>query len=706
MSSLQAIPQLRYYQVTDNARIEEAWERSLRLIYQLPTGGGKSIVLSKIISDHKDENIIIFAHKKKLLTQLRQNLLRFGIKSGLLQGENEIDLDRNIIIVSIRTAVKDKRLQFLLERKWDRVIIDEGRHTRTPSYDKVLDTLREHNPQIKFLGVDATPWRTDGLRLDRHFQEMVVSSETVSSLIQKGFLPKYKIIRTPIGDIDKEVGRNSDDYQQVALSTYMRQQVYLDYVVDMYITHGQNKQAIVFAVDKSHAKALKSTFIKRGVTKVEQIDSDMSPEHIEKVFVSYENKETQVIINIEMVTEGVDLPETGVIVGARPTKSLSLYLQMVGRGTRVSEDSSDLIILDCCNWTEEHGTLSASRHWSLNPLIHPSNSSKKNKIVGKRENGTFVDLEEEEEFIGQVIEMTPEEYLQHLVGGMEKAEKVNLTIDEKISQLTNTIVELLLKKIRKNLLEEYSYGIKRDNYSGKEANFRLFFFLKSDEEKVREKRESREREEWDQLPSWTTYIDFNLIEERKIKETLVLYAKLENKGYSYRDDAISKMMKCSILLGELNNLLLDNEKFNIQVFEHLEQIQDLVETKINLVEFRETAKKFKKEQWEQKVLQNAIEGKPFILQKKVQMDSIYRSTDYWSELVYITAFQLKKPKYIKSDQEVVFTIETVDRHQSYSIKRGLEEVKGIVSTIEKLTYAEKLNKILEDGRWGVELEEK
>ena len=210
---------LRDYQKSDIERIESAWTEYNSILYQLPTGGGKSVVISKIIADRKDQKILVFAHKRRLLTQLKQHLLNVGVKAGLLIASTEENLDSNVVIVSIRTAVKDVRLDRLLERDWDLIVIDEARNSRTNSYDKVLKAIEANNPSIKKFGVDATPYRKDKKRLDEHFEYMVCSTEATASLIEKGFLAKYKTYVAPIGDITVKCS-TSKGLRSASLSNY------------------------------------------------------------------------------------------------------------------------------------------------------------------------------------------------------------------------------------------------------------------------------------------------------------------------------------------------------------------------------------------------------------------------------------------------------------------------------------------------------
>jgi superfamily II DNA or RNA helicase len=629
------MPDLYDYQATDVENIEAAWTRVNAVLYQLSTGGGKSVVMAKLVADYKDENIIIFAHKRKLLKQLMSRFAKMGLDVGLMQGQNNVNLDAKILIVSIRTAGKDRRLETLLKRKWNRVYVDEARHTRTGTYDKVLDTLKESNPTIKMFGVDATPYRKDGKRLDKHWQELVVSVKSTADLISEGRLSNFKTIVTPIGRIEEEVDEVANDYQQTQLSTYMRQPKFLKYVVDQYKEHGQEKQAIAFAVDKVHATDVVNAFRTNGYSAIKpfvrngktinvhqvcQINSDMSEEEIDIVYEAYEAGLIQIIVNIEMATEGVDLPDTGCIILARPTKSLTLYLQMLGRGTRIASDGEDLIIIDCSGNFDTFGSLSSPRQWSLNPDIDPNGLREKNRIVGKKADGTFVEIDED--FIGEAVEMTPEEYVKHLASGVEMAEQTNVSIDDKISALFDALIALFTK-LMKDKFANFDIVQDRDE---RRNTLKLVFLEKGGKEK------------WDK-----NIADDNLYKNRYMaRVTIDLKATFLMAGIPTDislDSVEAKIsyMKLSILLGDLNKMLLETPKLNAKTIELITQMDDLRKSKININEIKEQAKEFQAQQAEKQLRDYAAWKGTFILPSQLLYDTYFKKSDSdWGWNMYIT----------------------------------------------------------------------
>lgn len=632
---------LREYQETDIANIETAWESHQNVIYQLPTGGGKSVVAAKIVQDYyKKESILIFAHKRRLLTQLHKRLNDMGIRTGILYAMRAEDLDAKVVVMSIRTAVKGPRLEALLKRKWDRVVIDEARHSRTGSYDTVLQSLMVSNPQIKLLGIDATPYRKDKKRLDEHFQAMVVSCKSTRDLINEGYLCPFRTYASPIDmeALKEQVKEVANDYQSTALSNYMRQPKYLDYIVSQYETYGEGRQAIAFAVDIAHARDLKQRFIDAGITSVAQIDSSLSQEEIDKAFTAYEKKKVQMLINVEMITEGVDLPDTTCIIGARPTKSLTLYLQMVGRGTRVSSDGLDLIILDCCNWTAEFGALDSPKEWSLDPEVDPNNPRSANKVIGKKEDGSYTD--DLTDFVGEVIEMTPEEYIEHLAGGILVAEKVNKSIDERIDDLKKEMEKMLNDEMEK-CTKSRGVGLYTKTF---EDNKSVKIFV-THQEWVPTEAGWEEREyNWQRIASlelWVRPKD----EEGEVPLFFTLHSQPDHSRWSSPTVTnVKRYHELTITMGALHTEISKGANLNKKFFSILnvqKKILELQNQKINLSKFKDEANRIKQEEKIKQIEKHLEEKGYYEFNNYERYDSVFpKSGEGWN--FYITKMILSK----------------------------------------------------------------
>lgn len=434
----------RPYQERDFKALCSYLDKGESVMYQLPTGGGKSVIIAGAVEKDKQKRTLFIAHRRELLFQMTRRLRELGLQVGLIVGDIKEEVDSSILVISIQTLVRG---QFgLLDESWDRIIVDEAHRLRTPSYDKVLDKMLEVNPKLEILGVTATPYRADKLDFKKYINNMVVSDD-VATLVQNGFLAKPVTYSINIGDVDAEVVKDSGDYQIQSLSTYMRKPKYLQALVDLYKQRGEERQMLIFAVDKKHALSIMEVYKANEYTKLGYIDAETQPSVREKILRDYEKRDVQIIISIETMTEGVDLPDTGCIQCARPTESIVLYSQMMGRGMRLKSDVPDLIILDCAGNTQKHGTVTSPRHWSLDPLINPKLISKKNKVVGKRADGTYTENVEELDYL-ELVEMTPEEYLINISGNVEKSEEFNREVDRQIGQTVLSLGELILKKAK------------------------------------------------------------------------------------------------------------------------------------------------------------------------------------------------------------------------------------------------------------------
>lgn len=615
---------LRQYQIEDDAAIEAALKEYQSVIYQLPTGGGKSVVATNVIGRRRNKNVLVFAHKRRLITQLEDHFKSLGGRVGVLGGGREDNLDANIVIVSIRTAAKDNRLEALLERSWDFVFIDEARNSRTKTYDKVIAALKEHNPVVQLFGVDATPWRKDRKRLDFHFDHMVVSKETTGSLMEKGWLQKVKTIVCPfdIKSLKDEVHEVANDYQISELSKFMRKRQYLEFIVEKYINEGEDRNALVFAVDKAHAQSIVEIFEEFGYKgKVAKVDSSMSQSEVDATFAAFESGEIQILVNVEMVTEGVDMSIIGCIIGARPTKSLTLYLQMGGRGPRPDGLHDYCILLDCCGWTQEWGTLTAPRQWSLNPEIDPNDARIGYKVLGKKEDGTFE--ENIEDFDGEIVELSPEEYFEQLMNGQEQAEVHNKSIEQKIDDVCEQIISMLFGGVDKKGWKDRYRITDTSNYRG-EFNIRL---------SALDKRKSRELNEDGTFKTYR-YKYFGVeVHNVDIKERKP-YVRV-TEGDMFDCDLLQESYEWQVDRGMMYQTLATSAKASTDIFGLVRTIKQYEQKKIDLEVFKQRKKELEEKQFLEELTNFAKEKDHlFTGEGRADVDHHFKDNGSWNGLFY------------------------------------------------------------------------
>lgn len=562
----------REYQNVLLQNIFDTFKTKDSILLQLPTGGGKSIITTKFILEHKNKKILILAHRRRLLLQMKEHIENQGLKTGLIVAEIEEGLQNNIVIASIKTVARDKRIDSILNQQFDYVIIDEAHHSMTGSYQKLLINLRQVNPNFKLLGVTATPYRMDLLPLSENFTELIVGP-SIQELINKKFLCNYRVFYQSVGEIDSEVVKIGNEYQLSSLSTYMRKKDFIDKAILGYKELGEERQTIVFCVDKKHARDVEKAYHEAGYTKTGYIDSDILEDKREEILQAYERGELTHLICIETLTEGVDLPETGCIQLLRPTQSIILYLQMVGRGLRPKSDGSDLIILDCSNNTRVHGTPASPREWSLDPKVNPNNPRKKRKVVSKREDGTFTENEEEME-LGELVELSEEEYITNIAGSIEKLEEENKEIDRRIISTKLEGIEYLVDTLRK----KYKYSddevkVKEDKYCSQYSLGVISFVRNKDYDSSVEIEFTFDKNYKNAISVNCLYFSQSVYRTSTLKET-------------------QQKLKFNIFIGQLSEVLLD-EKVTTKLLAFHREYTKLEGEKHDIGHLREVIKKAK-----------------------------------------------------------------------------------------------------------------
>ena len=459
----------RSYQDDNCKSILDTWEKHSSILYQLPTGGGKTVVINTIIENFLDEKILILVHRQEIIFQIRDRLKARGVDVGVLIGGYEENTNADILIASVLTVARDTRLQGILDRNFDRLIIDEAHHCCSDSYIKVITSFKQYNPNYKLLGVTATPYRKDGKKLSNLF-DVLIKGPTYSELRKDGYLADYVCYAAKLDNL-KDLDASGGDYKISSLSKYMRAPALINKAVEMYRRNGKGKQMLVFCVDKKHSLQVKQAYIDAGFTRIAHIDSDTPDEERKQINQDYRDGNIDIITSVQTLTEGVDLPETGVVQLVRPTMSIVLYLQMIGRGTRLKSDGSKLIVLDCSNCSYEHGLLDSNFEWSLNNK-EPNPDKKLNKIVGKSKKGSYTIDEEEIEMDDlEITEITHDEYLSQNENGIEIAESENKEKDELI---LNGLTELVAHLNEKCKVDDVNFSF----HTGDLINYHMFDEIK------------------------------------------------------------------------------------------------------------------------------------------------------------------------------------------------------------------------------------
>ena len=363
---------LRDYQQLAKEEIFSKWNRVDNILYQMPTGTGKTRLFTSIIRDisiwglrhNINYRILIIAHRSELIEQSSRSLDKYRIKHGVLAGtmKDKRDLTQAIQVASIQTITHPANQCMIDDLKFDFIIIDEAHHAVANSYQK----LWEYCPDAKKLGVTATPWRMNNSGFAQIF-DVYIPSMSIKDFIQKGWLATYQYYSIPtsselvksiesIREFDIEGDYKNSALVEVCDTSKIRAQLY-----DSYEKNVLGKKGIIYSISREHSEHICLQYRSRGVA-IENIDSKTLAKVREKVIQAFRNGEIDIIVNVDIFSEGFDCPDIEFIQLARPTKSLVKYIQQVGRGLRKNGDKK-CVILDNVGMYSRFGLPDEERDW-------------------------------------------------------------------------------------------------------------------------------------------------------------------------------------------------------------------------------------------------------------------------------------------------------------------------------------------------------
>ncbi len=354
--------ELRDYQSEIKGRLDEVWHEHRNVMIQMPTGTGKTHLMAAVIGECMEQgDVLIVAHRMELIEQISATLHRFGIEHGLIVRNTTVtDECRHVMVASIQTLAK--RLDTMNFRP-GLVVIDEAHHALAKTYGKLWDKWSD----ARFLGLTATPCRMNGKPFTDLFS-VLLQSWSIPDFINKGWLsdfeyvsvnPESQIMRL-IASLEK---RGADgDYQAKEMATVMDRPDSIKHLYDSYRHFADGKKGIVYAIDRAHAAHIAEYYSEYGVSCC-VIDGNTPVKKRVGLVDDYRSGKISVLVSVDCFSEGFDCPEVEFIQLARPTLSLSKYLQQVGRGMRVSKGKSHVLILDQVGLYQIFGLPTDNRDW-------------------------------------------------------------------------------------------------------------------------------------------------------------------------------------------------------------------------------------------------------------------------------------------------------------------------------------------------------
>lgn len=349
-------PLLRDYQIKAIADINQAWCAYNSVMLQMPTGTGKTTVFCEIMKQNADKKILVVVHRIELVHQIADRLAQFGLSCGIINADIQGDLSENIQVASIQTFSRRDKNKY---PKFDLIIIDEAHHATAESYKR----LWEIYPYSKFLGVTATPIRLSGEGFTDLFEFMITTPQ-IKEFIEMGYLCEVKQYAGYCPDLSG-IKVSKGDYDTTELNNILDKS-YIASLYKSYQRHALNKKVVIFCASVEHSREVAQNFKSKGVN-ICHLDATTKKDERDEILRKFKVGEITGISNVGIISEGFDVPDCEAILLAAPTKSISKYLQMVGRALRPTPDKPHAIILDCSNMYLELGLAVSNRKWTLEP---------------------------------------------------------------------------------------------------------------------------------------------------------------------------------------------------------------------------------------------------------------------------------------------------------------------------------------------------
>ena len=377
---------LRDYQIEICEKVNEAFGKHRSVMMQMPTGTGKTVVLASLVKRYpgksmelrersleKRENnskldtisyqfcqVLIVAHRIELIEQTGAFLSHFGIDYGVIAGGKWPTVFKRVMVASVQTLSKNLDIDLAPSL----VVIDEAHHALAKTYQMLWTAW----PEAKILGLTATPYRMSGEGFTDLF-EVLVDSWSVKQFIADGWLSPYDYYSIrPDSEEQQEIDslkkRGADgDFQMKELREKLDVRPSIERLFESFERFAFDKKGIIYAIDIAHAEHIAEYYRLQGVNAVAISSKTPAKERAEVIRTFKDGNRIQILVSVDLFSEGFDCPDVEFIQMARPTLSLAKYLQMVGRGLRPCKGKQCCMIIDNVGLYRTFGLPSVDRDW-------------------------------------------------------------------------------------------------------------------------------------------------------------------------------------------------------------------------------------------------------------------------------------------------------------------------------------------------------
>lgn len=353
--------QLRNYQHDLVARVRAELKRSVRrVLVQSPTGSGKTCLVAHMLAraTSKGKRSWLLVHRRELVDQsVRTFVEAADLHVGIVAAGYPSDASAPVQVCAVQSL--RKRLEKL--RAPDLVVWDECHHLPSKSWADIASAL----PSAVHIGLTATPARLDGRGL-RPFFDSLVCGPSTADLIAAGYLSPYRLFAPAQFDASK-LHKVAGDYNRHEVTEAMTASTVVGDAVGTYKRHANGGRALVFAWSLEASRDIAAAFTRVGIS-AEHVDGETPTGYRNEAMRRFRSGDVRVITNCELFGEGLDVPSVDAVFLLRPTASLGLYLQQVGRGLRTAEGKSSVLVFDHVNNYSRHGLPDDPRAWTLDGI--------------------------------------------------------------------------------------------------------------------------------------------------------------------------------------------------------------------------------------------------------------------------------------------------------------------------------------------------
>lgn len=350
--------ELRPYQSDCLDKLRSAYKTGSKApLLVAPTGAGKTVMFAHVVRGRVERGgrPMILCHRVELVEQIDRALRAVGIVPGIIAAGYPFNPNAPVQVASVFTLIN--RLSKVPAP--DLLVVDEAHHaTPKTSWGKVLN----HWPAALRLGVTATPLRLSGEGLGDIFDNLVLGP-TTQELIDNGFLSPVRVFAPSSPDLSG-ARKRMGEFVVSDLEAPMSSKSLVGDVLHHYRSHADGRRAIAFCVSVNHARTVAEQFRSEGY-RAESVDGQMDRNTRADIIRKFSHGEISVLTSCDLVSEGFDVPAIEVGISLRPTQSLGLWLQQVGRCLRVVDGKTDAVILDHAGNALRHGLPTDPREWTL-----------------------------------------------------------------------------------------------------------------------------------------------------------------------------------------------------------------------------------------------------------------------------------------------------------------------------------------------------